>query len=68
MRPVGVFLLAGAVSAGVLVRIILVVRRQHPSESCQPVGGGVDRPSTTAGGAGIGEESLLCSFHYRMQR
>jgi len=37
MRPVGVFRLAGAGSAGVLVRIILVGRRQRPSESSQPI-------------------------------
>ncbi len=30
--------------------------------------GAVDRPSTAAAAAGIGEESLLCSLHYRMQR
>ena len=67
MRPAGVFLLVGGVP---------VVFRPHDpggrcyraSESSQPIRDGAGWLAALLSAARIGEESLVCSFHYRMQR
>jgi len=67
MCPAEMFRLVGAVPAGVLVRIIPSLGSTS-NDSSQAMRG-VDRsPPTTAGAACIGEESLACSFRYRMER
>ena len=58
----------GPLSVGVFVRIIPARRRHRPSESSQPIREGAGWLAALLGAARIGEESPVCSFHYRMQR
>lgn len=61
MRPAVLLWLVKALSAGVVVRMILGIGAHHPSVSSQPISGGAGWLASLLGTARIGEESL-CQF------
>ena len=68
MRPAGRVVAGGGRAGGVFVRIILA-GRCHRVQRVEPADqDGAGWLAALLSAAGIGEESLVCSFHYRMQR